>query len=123
MRADPDHAAEKQDDEKRDRPDDELDAAGKDKAGLVAPPAYWRRETTRQTTRTPMIVGTTITSMMARALSRIWILAAPIGPCGSSTPPEQPASSKSKVAAFAIRENNFGRFDAGQSDGREGRQF
>jgi hypothetical protein len=47
-------------------------------------------------------------------LSRIWLLAAPIGPCGSSTPPEQPASSKSKVAAFAIRENNFGRFDTGQ---------
>ena len=66
-----------------------------------------------------MIVGTTMTSMMARALSRIWILAAPIGPCGSSTPPEQPASSKSKVAAFAIRENNFGRFDAGQSHHRQ----
>ena len=54
-----------------------------------------------------MIVGTTMTSMMARALNRIWILAAPIGPCGSSTPPEQPASSKSKVAAFAIKEKQF----------------
>ena len=38
MRADPDHAAEKQDDQERDRPDDELDAAGIDKAGLVARP-------------------------------------------------------------------------------------
>ena len=38
VRADPDHAAEKQDDEKRDRPDDEFDAAGKNEAGLVARP-------------------------------------------------------------------------------------
>ena len=38
VRADPDHAAEKQDDEKRDRPDDELDAAGINEAGLVARP-------------------------------------------------------------------------------------
>ena len=38
VRADPDHAAEKQDDEKRDRPDDELDAAGINEAGLIARP-------------------------------------------------------------------------------------
>ena len=38
MRADPDHTTEKQDDEERDRPDDELNAAGIDKAGLVPRP-------------------------------------------------------------------------------------
>jgi len=38
VRADPNHAAEKQDDEKRDRPDNELDAAGINEAGLIARP-------------------------------------------------------------------------------------
>lgn len=39
------------------------------------------------------MVGTTITNMTASELSRIVRLPAPTGPCGSSTPPAQPASS------------------------------
>src|SRR5262245_17515929 len=45
-----------------------------------------------------MIVGTTITNMMPKALSRIFASAAPIGPCGSSTPPEQPLTERKAIS-------------------------
>lgn len=50
-----------------------------------------------------MIVGTTITSMMPRALSRIFASAAPIGPCASSTLPEQPLSERKRISPAGIR--------------------
>src|SRR5947209_18431866 len=65
-----------------------------------------------------MMVGTTITNMIANALSRILALAAPIGPCGSSTPPEHPASN-SRAGRLPMKAGNFGRF-GGDAD-REGR--
>src|SRR6516164_2497206 len=51
-----------------------------------------------------MIVGTTITSMMPSALSRILAFAAPIGPCGSSTPPEQLHSETRSTGAAHTRQ-------------------
>src|SRR3954453_12098343 len=35
----------------------------------------------------------TIAAMISKALNRISLFAAPIGPCGSNTPPEDPASN------------------------------
>src|SRR5882724_7736538 len=51
-----------------------------------------------------MIVGTTITNMIPSALSRIFPFAAPIGPCGSSTPPEQPLTARKTISAAEMRQ-------------------
>jgi hypothetical protein len=50
-----------------------------------------------------IIVGTTITNMMPKALSRIFASAAPIGPCASSTPPEQPLTERKATSAAEMR--------------------
>src|SRR6266446_4705957 len=55
--------------------------------------------------RIAMIVGTTITSMIPNALSRIFALPAPIGPCGSSTPPEQLLSDRRMIGAADTRQS------------------
>src|SRR5262249_17327575 len=54
--------------------------------------------------RIAMIVGMTITNMMPSALSMIFAFAAPIGPCGSSTPPEQLLSERSRIGAADTRQ-------------------
>jgi hypothetical protein len=51
-----------------------------------------------------MIVGTTITNMIPKALSRIFAFAAPIGPCASSTPPEQPLTERKAISAADMRQ-------------------
>src|SRR5437016_13816496 len=56
-----------------------------------------------------MIVGTTITNMMPSALSRIFAFAAPIGPCGSNTPPEQSLSDRRMIGAVDARQSRGGR--------------
>src|SRR5436309_1470283 len=48
--------------------------------------------------RTARMVGTTLKPSLTQPLSRILLLAEPIGPCGSSTPPEHPASDALSAA-------------------------
>ena len=47
-----------------------------------------------------MIVGITIANMMPSELKRIVFSANAIGPCGSSTPPEQPPSIKARIGTI-----------------------
>src|SRR5262249_60557248 len=60
--------------------------------------------------RIATIVGTTITSMIPSALSRIFAFAAPIGPCGSSTLPEQPLTERRRISAADVRQGRGCRF-------------
>src|SRR4029450_12517167 len=60
--------------------------------------------------RIAMIVGTTVTSMIPSALSRIFAFAAPIGPCASSTPPEQPLTQRRMTSAAENRQGRGRRF-------------
>src|SRR6516164_9233730 len=59
------------------------------------------------------IVGTTIASMIASALYMILRFAAPIGPCGSSTPPEQSVSDNSSISAIDIRNGRLREIECG----------
>src|SRR5262249_7214401 len=58
-------------------------------------------------------VGTTIVSMIARALSMILRFATPIGPCGSSTPPEQPVSDNSSTGGINMRSGRLRQIERG----------
>jgi len=82
---DPGDAAEKSDRERRDRPDDDLDASGelpvRQMDRLLIAGAEPPGEDPVST-----ITGTMTASMIAVASSRIVRSAAAIGPCGSSTP-------------------------------------
>ena len=86
MGADPGDAAEEQDDQRRDGPDDEFDPAGVRPVREPLRACGCLRGTTRRRRKSRKMTGTTTASMIAVASARISRSAPPTGPRGSSTP-------------------------------------